>query len=384
MSDTRDKEIVDFIKNLYGNPEAVPLHAPVFIGNEKKYVIDTIDSSMVSSIGAYVNAFEDHVKQFTGAKYAVAMSNGTVALQIALYLAGVRPGDDVLTQALTFVATANAIVHAGGAPIFTDSDKETMGMSPDSLEEFLRTQTVLKEDGCYNAVTKKRIGACVPMHTFGHPVKIERIKALCDKYKIALVEDAAESLGSWTNEKHTGLFGMMGTLSFNGNKTVTTGGGGMIITDDATLGKRAKHITTTAKIPHPYEFFHDEVGYNFRMPNINAALGCAQMEALPEFLKSKREIAFLYRRFFDSMGIQFFTERKETKVNYWLNSIILKDRAERDRFLDFSNGNGVRTRPIWTLMNKLPMYRHCQTTPLETAQWFEDRVVNIPSGVRKF
>ncbi|MFA6456846.1 MAG: LegC family aminotransferase, partial [Bacteroidota bacterium] len=362
MSDNRFSEITDFIKNLYGNPEFVPLHAPKFIGNEKKYVLDTIDSTMVSSVGAYVNEFEEKVKSFTGARFAIATSNGTVALQIALHISGVTHGDEVLTQALTFVATANAIVHAGGVPVFIDSDKETMGMSPDSLEEFLQQHTVQKDGSCFNTTTGKRIAACVPMHTFGHPVKIEKIQFLCEKHHIPLVEDAAESLGSWNNGKHTGLFGKIGTLSFNGNKTVTTGGGGMIITDDEHVGKRAKHITTTAKLPHAYEFFHDEVGYNFRLPNINAALGCAQMEVLPKFLESKRELAFLYKNFFEARGIRFWWEREGTKVNYWLNSIVLENRAERDEFLKFSNDKGVMTRPIWTLMNKLPMYQQAQKT----------------------
>lgn len=382
MSDNKFLEVTRFIKNLYGNPEFVPLHAPKFIGNEKKYVLDTIESTMVSSVGAYVNEFEEKVKSFTGARYAIATSNGTVALQIALYISGVTHGDEVLTQALTFVATANAIVHAGGTPIFIDSDKETMGMSPDSLEEYLRHHTVQKDGNCFNTATGKRIAACVPMHTFGHPVKIETIQSLCEKYHIPLVEDAAESLGSWSNGKHTGLFGKIGTLSFNGNKTITTGGGGMIITDDEHAGKRAKHITTTAKLPHPYEFFHDEVGYNFRLPNINAALGCAQMEVLPKYLESKRELALLYKKFFNAHGIRFWSEREGTKVNYWLNSILLENRAERDAFLKFTNDRGVMTRPIWTLMNKLPMFQHCQKTSLENALWLEDRVVNIPSSAR--
>ncbi len=382
MSDPRFTLIVDFIKRLYGNPEFVPLHAPMFKGNEKKYVIDTIDSTMVSSVGSYVNTFEDYVRQFTGARYAIATTNGTVALQTSLYLAGVMHGDEVITQALTFVATANAIVHAGGIPVFVDSDKDTMGMSPDSLEEFLSGMTIQKEEGCYNATTKRKIAACVPMHTFGHPVRIEKIRTLCESCKIALIEDAAESLGSWNSGTHTGRFGIMGTLSFNGNKTVTTGGGGMILTDDEQLGKRAKHITTTAKIPHPYEFVHDEVGYNFRLPNINAALGCAQMENLQKFLENKRELAFEYQKFFESLDIEFVKERGGTTSNYWLNCIILKDRKERDRFLEFTNGHGVMTRPIWMLMNRLPMYNDCQATSLDLAQWLEDRVVNIPSSVR--
>ena len=361
--------------------EVIPLHAPVFSGNERRYVMDTLDSTMVSSVGKYVDQFEEAVKKFTGAKSAVATSNGTVALQIAMYLADVKHGDEVLTQALTFVATANAIVHAGGTPVFIDSDKETMGMSPDSLEEFLHSHTVQKKDGCHNKTTGRRIVACVPMHTFGHPVKIERIKELCAEHNLVLIEDAAESLGSWNKGTHTGLFGKMGTLSFNGNKTVTTGGGGMIITDDEQIGKRAKHITTTAKIPHAYEFIHDEVGFNFRLPNINAALGCAQMENLPMFLANKRTLASEYQTFFESMDVEFVKERSGTTANFWLNCIVLKDREERDRFLKFTNGQGVMTRPIWTLMNKLPMYSQCQCSSLRTAQWLEDRVVNIPSSV---
>ena len=382
MSEKQFSDIVGFIRSVFPPMEVIPLHAPVFSGNERRYVMDTLDSTMVSSVGKYVDQFEEAVKKFTGAKSAVATSNGTVALQIAMYLAGVKHGDEVLTQALTFVATANAIVHAGGILVFIDSDKETMGMSPDSLEEFLHVQTVQKKDGCYNKTTGRRIVACVPMHTFGHPVKIERIKELCAEHNLTIIEDAAESLGSLNKGTHTGLFGKMGTLSFNGNKTVTTGGGGMIITDDEQIGKRAKHITTTAKIPHAYEFIHDEVGFNFRLPNINAALGCAQMENLPIFLANKRTLASEYQTFFESMDVEFVKERAGTTANFWLNCIVLKDREERDRFLKYTNGRGVMTRPIWTLMNKLPMYSQCQCSSLKTAQWLEDRVVNIPSSPR--
>jgi perosamine synthetase len=382
MSDPRFLEIVDFIKQLFGPSEVIPLHEPRFIGNEKKYVLETIDSTMVSTAGKYVDLFEERVKDFTGARYSVATSNGTVALQIALNISGVQYGDEVLTQPLTFVATANAIVHAGGTPVFIDCDKDTMGMSAESLELFLSTQTIQKEDGCYNVATKKKISACVPMHTFGHPVKIENIKSLCDAHNILLIEDAAESLGSWSNGKHTGLFGKAGIVSFNGNKTITTGGGGMIITDNEKLWKRAKHLTTTAKVPHAYEYFHDEVGYNFRLPNINAALGCAQIENMPKYLESKRELALLYKNFFDSMNIRFWMERAGTKVNYWLNSIVLENRKERDEILELTNNHGIMTRPIWTLLDKLPMYQQCQKTNLTNAQWLEDRVVNIPSSVR--
>jgi len=382
MSDSVIKEIINFIRKWYKTDSVVPLHAPLFIGNEKKYVIDSIDSTFVSSAGKYVDQFEDMVKNFTGASAAVATVNGTVALQVALYLCGVKHNDEVITQALTFVATANAITHTGAVPVFIDSDRSTMGMSPDKLEEFLRTQTFQREGQCYNKISHRQISACVPMHTFGHPVDIVKIKTVCDEFHITLVEDAAESLGSYVGATHTGLFGTLGTLSFNGNKTITTGGGGMIITNDAKLAKRAKHITTTAKVPHTWEFVHDEVGFNFRLPNLNSALGCAQMESLPKFLENKRELALEYQKFFNLIDIEFIKERQGTTSNFWLNCIVLKDREERDHFLKYTNYNGVMTRPIWTLMNKLPMYRNCQATTLEIAQWFEDRVVNIPSSPR--
>lgn len=382
MSEAFFRRTVDFVRNVFGGEGTIPLHAPRFSGNERAYVADTIESTMVSSVGAYVTSFEDRVREFTGAKYAVATSNGTVALQVALQLVGVSHQDEVLAPALSFVATANAVVHAGGVPVFIDSERETLGISPDALLAFLERSAERRADGCYDRQTGRRIAACVPMHTFGHPVRIERIVDVCRTYGIPVVEDAAESLGSWNHGRHTGLFGTVGTLSFNGNKTVTTGGGGMIITDDASIGARAKHITTTAKRPHPYEFFHDEVGYNFRLPNLNAALGCAQMERLPDFIASKRELARMYRDFFADEGVPFVTERDGTTVNYWLNCIVLKDRAERDAFLTYTNAHGVMTRPIWTLMNKLPMYASNPAGDLSVAQWLEDRVVNLPSSAR--
>jgi len=375
--------IIKFIRNIYNTDGYIPLHEPRFIGNEKQYLKECIDSTYVSYLGGFVERFENMVKEFTGAQHAIATANGTLALHAALKLTGVEPGDEVLTQALTFVATVNAISHCGAQPVFIDSEKENLGMSTEKLEEFLENEAVMKNDGyCYNKKTNRKILACVPMHVFGHPVKIDRILDVCERYNIALVEDSAESLGSFYKNKHTGTFGKIGILSFNGNKIITTGGGGMIITDDEVFAKQAKHTTTTAKVPHKWEFIHDEVGYNYRMPNVNAAIGCAQMENLLVFLKSKREIALEYKNFFEEMGMEFFSEKDGCRSNYWLNAVVLKDRAQRDEFLEYCHNNGVMSRPVWTLMNKLLMYQHCQHTNLENAQWLEDRVVNIPSSVR--
>ena len=376
------KKITDFIKNLYGNTEVVPLHEPRFTGNEKKYVAECIDSTFVSSVGEFVNRFESMVADYVGVKYVIATVNGTSALHAALVLASVKENDEVLTQALTFVATANAIAYTGAAPVFIDSDKTTLGMCPERLEDFLQNETIEKEDGRYNKKTGRRIAACVPVHIFGHPVKIDRIKEVCSRYRITLIEDACESLGSSYKGSHTGTFGIMGILSFNGNKIITTGGGGMIITDNEELGRRARHITTTARISHKWAFEHDEVGYNYRMPNINAALGCAQMELLPKFLESKRATALLYSKFFSDIGVMFFIEPPGSRSNYWFNSILLKDRTERDAFLEYSNSCGVMTRPVWTLLSRLKMYKGCQHTGLDNAEWIEERLVNIPSSVR--
>jgi perosamine synthetase len=377
------KDITDFIKELYGYRVPVPLHAPVFSGNEKKYLNDCIDSTFLSYIGEFVTRFEEMTTRYTGAKYSVAIVNGTTALQVALMVAGVRTGDEVITTALTFVATANAVSHSGADNVFIDCSRETLGMCPAHLEEFLSTYTVLKKDGfSYNKISGKRISACVPVHIFGHPCDITSIITICRKFNITVVEDAAESLGSYYMGQHTGTFGKLGILSYNGNKIVTTGGGGMIITNDENLAKKARHITTTAKVPHKYEFFHDEKGFNFRMPNVNAAIGVAQMEKLPEFLENKRNTALQYAEFFNKTGVRLFVEKDNFKSNYWLNSIFFKDRIERDGFLKYSNENGVMTRPAWILMNKLPMYKNCQAGNLENSQWIEDRLVNIPSSVR--
>ncbi len=378
------QEFVNYVKKIFNTEEFIPLHEPRFWGNEKKYVADCIDSTFVSSVGKYVDKFEEMIAAYTGAKYAIATVNGTAALHIALLLAGVKTNDEVITQPLTFVATANAISYCNAHPVFVDVDKETMGMSPEKLADFLNKFAEIKQDGiCYNKKSGRAIKAVVPMHTFGHPAKIDEIKEICDNFNIALIEDSAESLGSTFKGKHTGTFGMMGILSFNGNKTMTTGGGGMIITDDEDLAKRAKHITTTGKIPHKWDYVHDLVAYNYRMPNLNAALGCAQLEMFDKFLADKKKLFNDYQEFFKSTDIQLFEQPKNTVANYWLQAVVLKDRNERDAFLEFTNSNKVMTRPIWQLMNKSAMFKNAQCGPLETAEWFEDRVVNIPSSVRK-
>lgn len=377
------EKTINFIKQLYGNQEFTPLAVPVFVGNEKKYLTECIDSTFVSSVGKFVDRFEEMVAEYTGAKRAVVCVNGTNALHIAMMLAGVERGDEVLTQALTFIATCNAISYIGAHPVFIDVDKETMGLSPVALRNWLEANAEVKNGVCYNKRTGHRVKACVPMHTFGHPCKIEDIAAVCQEYHLELVEDAAESIGSFYKGRHTGTFGKIGALSFNGNKTITTGGGGMLLFNDEELGKLAKHITTQAKVPHRWEFVHDHIGYNYRMPNINAALGCAQMEHLEEYVLNKRETAQRYKEFFQNEAeVEFFTEPENCRSNYWLNVVILKDKEAQLHFLQETNDNGVMTRPIWELMNRLPMFEHCQHDSLENTIWFADRVVNIPSSVR--
>ncbi|MBS1689168.1 MAG: LegC family aminotransferase, partial [Bacteroidetes bacterium] len=377
------QNIISFIRSVFQTEnEFIPLHAPHFGGNEKKYLIDTIDSTFVSSVGAYVNKFEEMMATITGAKYAIATTNGTTALQLAMIVADVKPGDEVITQPVTFVATANAIAHCSATPVFVDVDKDTMGMSPSALKIFLQENVEMKDGLAINKTTGKRIAACVPMHTFGFPCRIDEIAAICNEYNIALVEDAAESLGSTYKGKHTGTFGLLGTFSFNGNKTVTCGGGGAIVTNDEKLAAHAKHLSTTAKVPHAWEFVHDEVGYNYRMPNLNAAVACAQLEQLEEILDNKRALAAKYQEFFKEAQITFVTEIQGASANNWLNTVLLNSQEERDLFLKETNGSKVMTRPIWCLMNKLPMYNHCQHGPLNNAEWLEQRAVNIPSSYR--
>ncbi|MBF0260781.1 MAG: LegC family aminotransferase [Magnetococcales bacterium] len=371
---------MELIRSIYGK-DSIPLHRPIFDGNERQYLVECIDSNFVSSVGAKVTEFEQQIVRFTGAHFAIATVNGTAALHIALQLAGVGREDEVISQALTFIATCNALSYTGAHPVFVDVDRDTMGMSPEALNRFLAKHAEKRDGAVWNKSSGRRIAACVPMHTFGFPCRIEEIHAICSEWAIPLVEDAAESLGSYVGGRHTGTFGLFGTLSFNGNKIITTGGGGMIITNDESQARRAKHITTTAKIPHPYEFVHDEIGYNYRLPNLNAALGCAQMERLPWMLEVKREIAERYRAFFSDHGVQMSEPRPGSTANNWLNAIILADKAERDAFLSYTNERGVMTRPIWRLMSRLEMFKHCQHDGLENSRWLEDRVVNIPSSV---
>ncbi|MFL2495287.1 MAG: LegC family aminotransferase [Porticoccaceae bacterium] len=374
------QSFLSIAKEIFGD-EFIPLHRPVFEGNERKYLVDCIDSNFVSSVGTKVTEFEQKVAKFTGSKYAIATVNGTAALHIAIELAGVKPGDEVISQALTFIATCNAISYAGAKPVFVDVDIDTMGLSPEALKRFLEENAEKRVDGTFNKISGKRISACVPMHTFGFPCRIAEITQICADWDIALIEDAAESLGSYAGSRHTGTFASMATLSFNGNKVITTGGGGMIITDDSELAKRAKYITTTAKVPHPYEFVHDEIGYNYRMPNLNAALGCAQMERLDEFLTIKGQLASQWDTFFDQNDVRFVRAIDGNKANHWLNALVLDSKEDRDKFLKVTNDNGVMTRPIWTLMSKLSMFKDCQSDGLENSLWLEDRVVNIPSSV---
>jgi perosamine synthetase len=373
--------VINFIQKTYQTKGFIPLHEPKFIGNEKKYLNECIDSAFVSSVGKFVDEFEEKIAKYTGAKYAVATSTGTSALHISLLLANVEQNDEVITQPLTFVATCNAIIYCGAQPIFIDVDKDTMGLSPTALKDFLENNTLVKNQQCVNNKTGKVIKACVPMHTFGHPCRIDEIKDICDKYHIFLIEDAAESLGSVYKNIHTGTYGQMGVMSFNGNKIITAGGGGCIITSDKTLAKKAKHLTTTAKVPHKWDYYHDMIGYNYRMPNLNAALLVAQLENLDSFIHNKRKLADMYEDFFNSVDCDFVKELKGSVSNYWLNSVILKNKQQRNEFLDETNSQNIMTRPIWKLMNKLPTFNHAQCGNLTNSEWLEERVVNIPSSV---
>lgn len=374
-------ETISFVRETFESKDFIPLHEPNFSGREKEYVLDTINSTFVSSVGAYVNRFEELMQIRTQTARSIAVVNGTAGLQVALQLAGVEKGNEVLTQALTFIATVNAIAYNGAHPVFLDVDRDTMGLSPNAVKAFLEEYGELREDGCFNKHTGNKISACLPMHTFGFPVHIEEIINICKSWNIPVVEDAAESLGSEYKGKPTGGFGKLGVFSFNGNKIVTSGGGGAIVTNDEGLGKRAKHLTTTAKQPHTYEYIHDEIGYNYRMPNINAALACAQLENLDVFLAKKKSLAGKYQRFFEDRGVLFREELPGTSANYWLMCIELENRKNRDLFLTQTNEAKVMTRPIWQLMFKLPMYASCYRDEQVNAKYLEERIVNIPSSV---
>ena len=373
-------DFVEFVKKVYVE-DPVPLHRPVFFGKEKSYVTDTIDSNFVSSVGLMVSEFEQQIADYVGAKHGIATVNGTSALHVALILSGVAPGDEVICQALNFVATANAVTYARASPVFVDVDLDSMGMSPTALEKWLLNNVKVEGGITFNKTTGARISACVPMHTFGLPCRIEQIREICEEFAIELIEDAAESLGSFVGRAHTGTFGKLGVFSFNGNKIITTGGGGMIVTNDAALALRAKHITTTAKVKHPWEFFHDEIGFNYRMPNINAAMGCAQLENLNTMLDIKKELAEKYKKFCEGKNLRFIEAIKGTHSNNWLNAISFRHRKERDEFLSYTNANGIMTRPIWQLMNGLPAFKKCLSDHLMHSKWLSDRVVNIPSSV---
>jgi len=374
-------EFINFVRGIYGTKKYIPLHEPKFIGNEKRYLNQCIDTTFVSSVGKFVGKFEKKIAKYTSTKYAIATTNGTSALHISLILAGVEREDEVITQPLNFVASCNAISYCNAKPIFIDVDRDTMSLSPVSLKLFLEKNTLIKNKKCINKKTKKTIKACIPMHSYGHPCRIDEIKKILKKNHIFLIEDAAESLGSFYKNKHTGTFGQLGVISFNGNKIVTAGGGGCIITNDKILAKKAKYLTTTAKIPHKWNFNHDEIGYNYRMPNLNAALLIAQLENLNLFIRNKRELAKKYQAFFKDTEFIFFKEPKNSKSNYWLNSIILKNKKNKDQFLEETNSNGIMTRPIWLLMNKLPMFKNAQCDNLKNSKWLFERVVNIPSSV---
>jgi aminotransferase in exopolysaccharide biosynthesis len=376
-------QVTDFVHQLFGTEETVPLHAPLFIGNEKKYLNECIDTTFVSSVGKFVDRFEEEIAAYTGAQKAVVCVSGTNALHMAMMLVGVEREDEVLTQALTFIATCNAISYIGAHPVFIDVDMETLGLSPNAVKAWLEKNAELKNGICYNKRTGRRVKACVPMHTFGHPVKIDELVQICNEWHIELVEDAAESIGSLYKGKHTGTFGKVGAISFNGNKTITTGGGGMLLFQDEELGKLAKHLTTQAKVPHRWAFVHDQIGYNYRMPNINAALGCAQLENLERYVENKRETAKIYADFFKNVpDITFFTEPENCRSNYWLNVVMLKDKAAQQEFLEYTNDHGIMTRPVWELMNRLEMFKHCENDGLKNTEWLADRIVNIPSSVR--
>ncbi|MFG5088594.1 LegC family aminotransferase [Campylobacter lari] len=382
------EEIINFIKELYNHQTAIPLHEPKFFGNEKKYLNECIDSGFVSSVGDFVNRFEQDIAKFCGVKYAVATTNGTSALHLSLCALGINSECEVITQPLTFIATSNAIAYTGAKPIYIDVDMDSMGMSPLSLQDFLQKNAIMKNGVAVNKNTNKIIKACIPMHTFGHPVRIFEIQQICKKWNIYLVEDAAESLGSYVINRnneliHTGSFGVCGILSFNGNKIITSGGGGAVVTNDKDLAIKLKHLSTTAKIPHLYKYEHDFIGYNYRLPNINAALVVAQIEQLEKFLSIKAKIAKLYENFFDkhSSKVKFIKARNETRPNFWLNAILFEQIEDKEKFLEYSNKHHVATRPIWVLNNELTMYENCQCDNLTNAKFLSDRIVNIPSSV---
>ena len=374
------EDVIQFVRDIYGVKKNIPLHEPSFIGNEKKYLSECIDSTFVSSVGKFVGEFENKIAAYVGTKFAVATTNGTSALHISLLLAGVNKNDEVITQPLTFVASCNAISYCGANPVFVDVDKATMGLSPKSLKNFLSANTTIKNNQCVNTLTGRVIKACLPMHTFGFPCRVDEIRDICLQYNIFLIEDCAESLGSFYKDQHTGTFGKLSVMSFNGNKIITAGGGGCILTNDEVLAKQAKHLSSTAKVSHKWKYNHDLVGYNYRMPNLNAALLIAQLENLDVFLFNKRELATKYISFFNNSVYKFVEDPQDCHSNYWLNTLLLENKQQRDFFLSELNENGIMSRPAWTLMNKLPMFNHAQSDGISNSKWLEDRIVNLPSS----
>jgi len=377
------KSTFDFIHQQFEHQAPLPLHEPLFCGQEKKYLIDCIDSTFVSSVGQYVDKFEQSIVEFTGTQHAIAVVNGTQALFVALKIFGIDTECEVLTQSLSFVATANAIHYTGATPVFLDIDRTTLGLSPVAVEEFIKNHTEIRHGHRINKKTGRKVAACLPMHTCGHPCQIEALKNICNENNIHLIEDAAESLGSFLPTGHTGTFGEIGVFSFNGNKVITTGGGGMLVTNDDALAQKLRHLTTTAKVPHSWEFVHDEIGYNFRMPNINAALGLAQMEQLPLFLQKKRDLANRYREFFSGGNVHYVDEPHNTQSNFWLNTILLPDEKQKEVFLNTAQQHGIGARSLWKPMHLLDIYNNCQHDSQINAESIYQRAVNLPSSVRR-
>ena len=377
------KNLINFIRSLYNTQEIIPLHEPFFDQEDKKRVSQTIDSTFVSSIGPLVGQLEKEICNFTGAKYAVAVVNGTSALHVALELAGVKTGDEVLTQSLTFVASTNAINQCNASPVFIDVSRTTLGMCSESLGNFLTKNCEIRDGTCFNKKSKKIIKACMPMHTFGFPCEVEEINSTCNDFNIKVIEDSAESLGSFYRGSHTGTFGSCGVISFNGNKIVTTGAGGMIITNSKELAEKAKHITTTARLQHRWNFDHDMPGYNYRMPNLNASLGLSQMEKLSLFLKDKKEIAQEYKKWGENNGYDIFWQSENSESNFWLNTLIATNKEQRDLILKETNDASIMTRPVWTPMHELPFNKSFQKSSLDNTNWLAERIVSLPSSVRK-
>ena len=372
---------VALVRELFSTDDFVPLHEPRFRGKEKTYLEQAIDSTYVSSVGPFVDRFEKEFADYVGTKHAVSVVNGTAALHVSLLVSGVKAGDEVITQPLSFVATCNAISYCGAHPVFVDVERETLGLSPDKLSDWLANNTEDVGGERFNKTTNRRVAACVPMHTFGFVGELEQLRDVCSAYNIVLVEDAAEAVGSFRDGVHSGNHGSVAAFSFNGNKIITTGGGGMVVTNDDDIALRAKHITTTAKVPHAWEYEHDQIAFNYRMPNLNAALGCAQLEQIGDYLQRKQSLHKRYATGCSEAGLHLIDPPAGAQANYWLNAVLLDDKQQRDDFLAYTNSQGIMTRPVWRLLHTLPMYQDSQTGPLPNAQWLAERIVNIPSSV---